>query len=183
MTTLSRFRAGRVPHTIGRFLHPLLSTRLTFYRLWDPLRPFIVPQHSNRVGECGRRYCTHQAVASRVSRTTPIDIGPSILYDIRSKEISHSRGSGGNFFRTLGTASRRSCAYPCHRCLRHGTTVPIGRAHTHTPSPCARQGPRSNALRDMLRTWMGTRRRYATVSPSTRHGRAVPEAAVEGTRA
>ena len=41
----------------------------------------------------------------------------------------------------------------------------------------------SNALRDMLRTWMGTRRRCATVCPSSRHGRAVPEAAVEGTRA
>ena len=36
------------------------------------------------------------------------------------------------------------------------------------------------ALRGVL---MGTRRRYATVSPSTRHGRAVSEAAVGGTRA
>ena len=32
-------------------------------------------------------------------------------------------------------------------------------------------------------TWTGTRRRWSTVCPSGRHRCAVPEAAVEGTRA
>jgi hypothetical protein len=41
----------------------------------------------------------------------------------------------------------------------------------------------SNASRASHRTWTGTRRRCATVSPSGRHRSAVPEAAVEGTRA
>ena len=41
----------------------------------------------------------------------------------------------------------------------------------------------SNASRASHRTWTGTRRRCATVSPSGRHRCAVPEAAVEGTRA
>ena len=38
-----------------------------------------------------------------------------------------------------------------------------------------------NASRVLHRTWMGSRRRCACVTPSSRHGRAVPEAAVEGT--
>ena len=41
----------------------------------------------------------------------------------------------------------------------------------------------SNGLRDLLRTWMGARRRCATVRPSSRHGRAVSEAAMAGIRA
>ena len=40
-----------------------------------------------------------------------------------------------------------------------------------------------NALRDSSRVLTGTRRRRATVSPTSRHGRGVPEAAVGGTRA
>ena len=39
------------------------------------------------------------------------------------------------------------------------------------------------ALRVSHRTWTGTRRRRTTVSPSSRHGRAVSQAAVAGTRA
>ena len=42
--------------------------------------------------------------------------------------------------------------------------------------------PRSDALRDSIRVWMGTWPRCATMSPSSRHGRAVPEAAMGGTR-
>ena len=40
-----------------------------------------------------------------------------------------------------------------------------------------------NALRVLHRTWTGTCRRRATMCPSSRHDRAVLEAAVEGTRA
>ena len=43
--------------------------------------------------------------------------------------------------------------------------------------------PRSNASRDSIRVWMGTWPRCATMSPSSRHGRTVTEAAVGGTRA
>ena len=41
----------------------------------------------------------------------------------------------------------------------------------------------SNALRDSHRVLTGTWRRRVTMCPSSRHGRAVSEAAVEGTRA
>ena len=41
----------------------------------------------------------------------------------------------------------------------------------------------SNASRASHQTWTGTRRRWSTVCPSGRHRCAVPEAAVEGTRA
>ena len=47
------------------------------------------------------------------------------------------RGSCRNSFRTLGTASRRSCVCTSHGCLRHGTTVPTRWAHSRTSSPCA----------------------------------------------
>ena len=40
-----------------------------------------------------------------------------------------------------------------------------------------------NALRVLHRTWTGSWRRRATMTPSSRHGHAMPEAAVEGTRA
>ena len=40
-----------------------------------------------------------------------------------------------------------------------------------------------NRSRVSHRTWTGTRRRWSTVCPSGRHRCAVPEAAVEGTRA
>ena len=43
--------------------------------------------------------------------------------------------------------------------------------------------PRSNALRVLHRVWMGARTRRVCEHPSSRHGRAVSEAAVEGTRA
>ena len=43
--------------------------------------------------------------------------------------------------------------------------------------------PRSNAQRDSNRTKTGTWSRCASMSPSGRHGRAVSEAAVGGTRA
>jgi hypothetical protein len=43
--------------------------------------------------------------------------------------------------------------------------------------------PISNALRDSDRTLPTTRRRRATVSPSSRHGRAVPQPGMAGTRA
>ena len=43
--------------------------------------------------------------------------------------------------------------------------------------------PRSNASRDSIRVWMGTWPRCATMSPSSRHSRALPEAAGKGTRA
>ena len=41
----------------------------------------------------------------------------------------------------------------------------------------------SNALRDSHRVLTGSRRRCVCVTPSSRHGHVVPEAAVEGTRA
>ena len=41
----------------------------------------------------------------------------------------------------------------------------------------------SNASRVLHRIWMGARTRRVCEHPSSRHGRAVSEAAVEGTRA
>lgn len=40
-----------------------------------------------------------------------------------------------------------------------------------------------NALRDSIRVWMGRCAHCVRTYPSSRHGHALPEAAVEGTRA
>ena len=106
------------------------------------------------------------------------------------------RGSVGVSFSSshkVGSSSKRCLPEVKIRCVlagRHSprtiwSTLPARRVDLRgfTRSVTRWYLPRSNALRVSHRTWTGPRTRRVCEGPSGRHGRAVSEAAVAGTRA